>query len=97
MPQKLTIDDGRVGKELEAAWKGGWQNHEDILGMYGKNLESHYEARAREVYLRKKAAKKWSIEGIEIEDREMAMLTPNDMGEQPSKPGKDNANDPAND
>ena len=82
MPRKLTIDDGRVGKEQEAAWKGGWQNHQDILGAYGKNLEEHYEARAREVYLRKQAAKRWSKDGIEVEDREMAMLTPNDMGEK---------------
>ena len=50
--------------------------------MHGKSLEEHYDQRAREIYLRKKAAKKWSIEDIEIEDREMAMLTPNDMGDQ---------------
>lgn len=82
MPQKLTIDDGRIGKELIEGWKAGYQNHEDILGMHGKTLEEHYDQRAREVYLRKKAAAKWSIEGIEVEDREMAMLTPNDMGEK---------------
>lgn len=82
MPPKLTIDDGRVGKELDTAWKSGWQNHEDILGMHGKTLEEHYDQRAREVYLRKKAAAKWSIEGIEVEDREMAMLTPNDMSKE---------------
>lgn len=82
MPPKLTIDDGRVGKELDTAWKSGWQNHTDILGMHGKDLEEHYDQRAREIYLRKKAAAKWSIEGIEIEEREMAMLTPNDMSEE---------------
>jgi hypothetical protein len=82
MPQKITIDDGRVGKELIEGWKAGYVNHADILGMHGKNLEQHYDARAREIYIRKKAAEKWSIDGVEIEEREMAMLTPNEMGEQ---------------
>lgn len=94
MPQKLTIDDGRVAKEMESAWKGGWMNHSDILGAYGKTPEQHYEERAQEVYLRKQAAIRWSRDGITIEDREMAMLTPNDMSEdqigtgkkEPSKP-----------
>lgn len=81
MPQKITIDDGRVGKELVEGWRAGYVNHEDILGMHGKTLEDHYDARAREVYLRKKAAAKWSLDGVEVEEREMAMLTPNDMGE----------------
>ena len=85
MPRKLTIDDGRVSKEQEAGWRAGWMNHADIVGAHGKNLESHYEARAREVYLRKQAAKRWSKDGVEIEDREMAMLTPNDMGEAAEK------------
>jgi len=85
MPRKLTIDDGRVSKEQEAGWRAGWMNHSDIVGAHGKNLESHYEARAREVYLRKQAAKRWSKDGVEIEDREMAMLTPNDMGEAAEK------------
>jgi hypothetical protein len=95
MPQKLTIDDGRIGKELIEGWKAGYQNHEDILGMHGKSLEEHYDQRAREIYLRKKAAKKWSIEDVEIEDREMAMLTPNDMGDQSNSTNgsNDNSND----
>ncbi len=94
MPPKLTIDDGRVGKELDTAWKSGWQNHEDILGMHGKDLEEHYDQRAREVYLRKKYAAKWSIEGIEVEEREMAMLTPNEMSEkETSTPEKDATSD----
>ena len=92
MPQKLTIDDGRIGKELIEGWKAGYQNHEDILGMHGKSLEEHYDQRAREIYLRKKAAAKWSIEGIEIEDREMAMLTPNDMGEKETQTTESNGN-----
>lgn len=88
MPQKLTIDDGRVAKEMESAWKGGWMNHADILGAYGKTPEQHYEERAQEVYLRKQAAIRWSRDGITIEDREMAMLTPNDMSEEQMSAGK---------
>jgi hypothetical protein len=79
MPRKLTIDDGRMSKEQIEGWRAGYVNHEDILGDYGKTLEEHYDARAREIYLRKKAAEKWSIDGVEIEDREMSMLTPNEQ------------------
>jgi len=82
MPRKLTIDDGRAAKEQVEGFRSGYINHEDILGDYGKTLEEHYDARAREIYLRKKAAEKWSIEDIEIEDREMCMLTPNEQSEE---------------
>lgn len=81
MPRKLTIDDGRVGKELNEGFRTGYINIEDILGMHGKTLEEHYDARGREIYVRKKAAEKWSIDGIEIEEREMCMLTPNEQSE----------------
>jgi len=77
MPPKLTIDDGRVMKELEAGWRMGTRNHREIVGMFGKNLEDHYMERAEEVALRKIS--------VEVQEREMAMLTPNEMGEQPQQ------------
>lgn len=79
-PPKLTIDDGRITKELESLWKMGAANMRDIVSMRGKTLEAHYQERAQEVALRKLAARKaQEIYGVEIDDREMAMLTPNEM------------------
>ena len=80
LPQKLTIDDGRVGKELVEGWKAGYVNQTDILGAYGKTLEEHLRERAEEIALRKVIAKEVGAKhGVEIEDREMAMLTPNEQ------------------
>lgn len=82
-PPKLTIDDGRVMKELEAMWKIGGVNMHEIVTMRGKTLEEHFDERAREIALRKLAAKRASeLYGVEIDEREMSMLTPN---EQPDK------------
>jgi hypothetical protein len=79
-PPKLTIDDGRITKELEALWKMGAANLRDIVSMRGKTLESHYQERAQEVALRKLAARDASdLYGVDIDDREMSMLTPNEM------------------
>jgi hypothetical protein len=88
MPRKLTIDDGRASKEQVDGFRSGYINHEDILADHGKTLEEHYDARAREVYLRKQAAEKWSIDGIEIEDREMCMLTPNEQSAEQMEAAK---------
>jgi len=82
MPSKLTIDDGRVAKELESMWKIGARNMRDIVGMMGKDLGEHYRERAEEIAMRKMAAKEASAKyGVEIEDRDMAMLTPNEQPE----------------
>lgn len=81
-PPKLTIDDGRVAKELESKWKMGALNMRDIVSMHGKSLEDHYRERATEIALRKLAKEEAeNTYGVEIDDREMAMLTPNDMSE----------------
>jgi hypothetical protein len=79
-PPKLTIDDGRITKELESLWKMGAANMRDIVSMRGKTLESHYMERAQEIALRKLAARQAEeTYGVTIDDREMAMLTPNEM------------------
>lgn len=88
MPQKLTIDDGRVSKELIELWKIGAINMSDIFGMLGTNTEEQFDTRARETYLRKKAAEKWSIEDIEVEDREMCMFTPNEQSAEQMEAAK---------
>jgi hypothetical protein len=79
-PPKLTIDDGRITKELETLWRMGAANMRDIVSMRGKTLEAHYTERAHEVALRKLAARSATeLYGVEIEDREMSMLNPNEM------------------
>lgn len=80
-PPKLTIDDGRVTKELESLWKMGALNLRDIVAMRGvASLERHVAERAEEVALRKLAAKNASEKyGVEIDYREMSMLTPNEL------------------
>lgn len=94
-PPKLTIDDGRITKELETLWKIGAVNMREIVGMRGKgSLEAHYQERAEEVALRKLAAEAAEYKyDVDIEDREMAMLTPNEMGDKEESPSKNDPSD----
>jgi hypothetical protein len=79
-PPKLTIDDGRVMKELEMSWKMGTITHRDILGKFGKNLEDHYEERAEETALRKLAANRAQNKyKVPVTHQEMALLTANEV------------------
>lgn len=97
-PQKLTIDDGRVSKELIEGWKAGYINQADILGAHGKELRSHLYARAEEVALRKLIAEEIGNKyGVEIEEREMAMLTPNEMGGSKEAPEEKEPEEPEDD
>jgi hypothetical protein len=93
-PTKLTIDDGRVGKELVEGWKAGYVNQTDILGAHGKTLKEHLYERAEEVAMRKViAAEIGAKHKVIIEDREMAMLTPNEMAPQEAAPTKEDSNE----
>ena len=95
-PPKLTIDDGRITKELETLWRMGAANMRDIVSMRGKTLEAHYTERAHEVALRKLAARSATeLYGVEIEDREMSMLNPNEMATPNTPPP--NQNETSND
>jgi capsid protein len=86
-PKKITIDDGRVSKELIEMWKGGFLNPQDILGFLGKSPEEHLDERIS--YLVQQKLKVKAINesqlGIIIEPREMAMLTPNETPTQPTQ------------
>lgn len=85
-PPKLTIDDGRITKELETLWKIGAANMRDIVAMRGKTYEDHIRERADEVALRKMAAQAASeVYGVPIDDREMSMLTPNETASAPAQ------------
>ena len=95
-PPKLTIDDGRITKELETLWRMGAANMRDIVSMRGKTYEDHIRERAQEIALRKMAAIEASkLYGVEVEEREMAMLTPNDM-QKPDAPESPDAPDKPN-
>jgi hypothetical protein len=79
-PAKLTIDDGRITKELETLWRIGAVNMRDIVSMRGKTYEEHITERAHEIAIRKiAAADATKLYGVEIDSREMTMLTPNDQ------------------
>jgi hypothetical protein len=90
-PKKITIDDGRVSKELIEMWKAGFLNPNDVLGYLGKTPEDHIDERINYLVMQKvKVANANNAlpDGIQIEDREMAMLTPNETaqpdGNQPA-------------
>ena len=80
-PKKLTIDDGRVSKELIEQWKAGFLNTQDVLGYLGKSEDEHLDQRIN--YLVKMKTKMLEANKanpeIIIEPREMQMLTANDM------------------
>jgi len=81
-PAKMTIDDGRTGKTWVDMWRSGLVNASEYLNAKGIKLEQHYVQRAEEIAKRKIIAAETSAKyGVEIEDREMAMLTPNETAE----------------
>jgi hypothetical protein len=65
-------------------WKGGFLNPQDILGFLGKSPDEHLDERI--AYLTQQKLKQKAVNesnlGIVIEDREMAMLTPNETPTQ---------------
>ena len=97
-PKKLTIDDGRVSKELIEQWKAGFLNTQDVLGYLGKSEDEHLDQRINylvKMKLKVLEANKSNPE-IMIEPREMQMLTANDMG-QPIEPIKEKEDDTSTD
>jgi hypothetical protein len=85
MPPRLTVDDGREAQMAREGFKLGTINMGDILEAQGTTLTEHYTERAEEIAMRKviaaQVAEKYKVV---IEDREMVMLTPNEMSQQQS-------------
>jgi len=87
-PPRLSVDDGRESKmELEEL-RTGSRNLSEILASRGLKEDDFYDSRARSVWMRKYTAQKVAEElnakhgaDIEVEEREMFMLTPNEMAE----------------
>ena len=79
-PPKLTIDDGRVMKELESAYKLGFKSAGEITAAMGKDYADVVRQKAEEAAIRQvikaEIEKKY---GIQIDAREIAMMTPNDQ------------------
>jgi len=88
-PPRLSVDDGRESKmELEEL-RTGSRNLDEVLEARGLRQDDFYMKRAWSVAERKAIAAKVAQEAstkygmeIEIEDREMFMMTPNEMGDQ---------------
>jgi hypothetical protein len=108
-PPRFSVDDGRESKMEIDEWRAGLRNTGDITeSQLGMTEEEFYERRAWSVAKRKIAARRVSEiasqeSGFEIavEDREMAMLTANEMptskpANQPTNPEREN-DDESND
>jgi len=84
LPPKITIDEGRDRQQRREDFKTGIINMTTIVEEDGnRTIEDHYRQRAHEIALRKQIAREVSDEtGEEIEEREMMMLTPNEMSQE---------------
>ena len=88
-PPRLSVDDGRESKMEVEEVRVGTKNVGEVLESRGINEDDFIDSRARSVWNRKYKAKIIAEElnqkygqQIEIEDREMFMLTANDMSEK---------------
>lgn len=98
-PPRLSVDDGRESRlELEE-WITGSRNLDEIVGSRGLDEEEFLTRRAWSVAKRKAIARKVSEEAtglygyeIEVEDREMCLLNPNEQPKpeapEPTEPAK---------
>lgn len=85
-PPKLTIDDGRVMKEMESAYKLGFKSASDITEAMGKKYLDVVRSKAEEAAMRQVIVREVEQKyGVQIDSREIAMMTPNEQ------PDPDNA------
>ena len=96
-PPRLSVDDGREEKMLIEGWRAGNRNLSEIVD---RDVEEFLRERARETILSKRiAAEESAASGFEISEREMRMLTPNEMAtaepvEQKTLTTQDDESDP---
>lgn len=96
-PPKLTIDDGRVMKELESAYKLGFKSASEITAAMGKDYRGVILQKAEEAALRQVIAKEVGDKyGIVIEQRELLMLTPNEQPAPPAVSGEEEFDEDGN-
>jgi len=90
-PPKLTIDDGRVMKELESAYKLGFKSATEITAAMVKKYVDVVRSKAEEAAMRQIIVKDTEEKyGVHIDAREIAMMTPN---EQPDPEDSNHEND----
>jgi capsid protein len=90
-PPKLTIDDGRVMKELESAYKLGFKSASDITAAMGKKYSDVITQKAEEAAMRQIIARDIGAKhGVEIDQRELVMMTPNEQPETTQNNGNSN-------
>lgn len=87
-PPRLSVDDGRESKMEVEEWRAGLRNTDEIAEARGMTADDLHRKRAYIIGNRKVIARQVSEElskssgyEITIEDREMAMLTANDMAQ----------------
>jgi len=87
-PPILTVDDGREQQAMREGYRLGSINMTEVQSSNGKPIDEFYRERAEEIALRKLIAREVAekYEGVVIEDREMVMLTPNDMSTATADP-----------
>lgn len=93
MPPKLSIDPRNDSRTQIDEYKIGSQNMSGILQEKGKTHSDHIRERCMEIIERKAIKEEMEAKfGVEIDDRELQMLTPNEQADASAQPT--NNNDP---
>jgi len=95
MPPKLSIDPRHDSKAQIDEYKVGAQNMTGILQEKGKTHSEHIRERCMEIVERKRLKEEFEAKyDVEIDPRELQMLTPNDMAqEEPETSNTEQNND----
>lgn len=87
MPPKLSIDPKNDSRQQIEEYKLGAQNMTQLLQERGKTYSEHIRERCMEVVERKIIKEEFEAKyGVEIDPRELQMLTPNDMPQEEPEP-----------
>jgi capsid protein len=93
-PAKLTIDDGRVMKELVESYKMGFKSGSDITAAMGREYKDVMRAKAEEAAQRMILIQKMKDKyGVEINPRELVMFTPNEQQTTETTSNDETSND----
>ena len=81
-PPRLSVDDGRESKMMMEGFRLGKENMSDLLEAEGRTYDDHLNNRAMEAVKRKlKIAQIQDEFGVQIDERELVMFTPNDQAQ----------------
>ena len=98
MPPKLSIDPRNDSRTQIDEYKVGAQNMTGILQERGKTHAEHIRERCGEIVERKLIKDEFESKyGVEIDDRELQMLTPNDMAPDENANTNNNQTEQKND